>query len=316
MGMSGKASCRKAFADMLLTNAKQNKDIVMIALDSYASVSLDEYVEQLTEQYVELGIAEQNGIAVAAGLSKTGKNVFVCSPSSFLMARSYEQVKVDVAYNRSNVKVVGISAGVSYGPLGGTHTALHDLAGARALANLHIYVPSDAVQTAFITNHLTHAEGPAFLRLGRGDVYNVYEPDEAFETEKAKTVNLGNDACILACGEMVYPASMAAKVLQEKGLSVRVLDLFCLKPVDRDAIIRAAEETGAILTVEEHSVNGGLGELAAHILAEHCPVPMKIMGFPDEDIVIGKSMELFEHYGLTAENIAHEMLSLLEKKRG
>ncbi len=309
-----KVSCRKAFTETLLLHARKNSNIMALTTDSSGSVTLGEYIKELPEQYVELGIAEQNAVTVGAGLATDGKNVFVCGPACFLAARSFEQLKIDVAYNKTNVKIIGVSAGVSYGPLGGTHTALHDIAGARALPNLHIYVPSDAVQTSFLTNYLCETDEPAYLRMGRSDVEAVYSEKDIFEIGKAKTVIEGKDLTIIACGEMVYPAKHAAEQLREQGVQVRLLDLFCLKPFDRDAIIRAAEETGAILTVEEHSINGGLGELVAHTVAEHCAVPMKIMGFPDEEILVGQSAELFQHYGFTAEKITRAAVELMGRK--
>jgi transketolase len=218
---------------------------------------------------------------------------------------------VDIAYNRSNVKVVGVSAGVSYGPLGGTHTALHDFASLRALPNIQIYVPSDGTQAAAITRHLVDFEGPAYLRTGRGDVEAVYPEGEPFEMGKAKLVRDGTDMTIIACGEMVWYAKNAAEQLGKEGVSVRVLDMFTLKPFDGEAVLAAARETGAILTVEEHSVNGGLGELVAHITAEKHPVKMRILGFPDEEYKVGGSAALFSHYGLDSAGIVQSAYSLL-----
>lgn len=312
--MSAKVSCRKAFTEALLQNAKNDSNIIAVATDSSGSVTLGSFIKELPEQYIELGIAEQNAVTVGAGLSSDGKNVFVSGPACFLSARAFEQVKVDVAYNKSSVKIVGVSAGVSYGPLGGTHTSLHDIAGMRALPNLHVYVPSDAAETRFVIDHLCKSNEPAYVRMGRGDVNAVYNNDDTFEIGKAKTVCKGSDLTIIACGEMVYPAKLAAELLRQEGVSARVLDLFCLKPFDEEQIIKAAEETGAILTVEEHSVNGGLGELVAHCTAEHCPVPMRLMGFPDEEIKVGSSAELFDFYGFTPENIAGEAKRLLGRK--
>lgn len=312
--MSNKVSCRKAFTSALLKYGRENKNIFALATDSSGSVTLGSFVKELPEQYIELGIAEQNAVTIGAGLSSVGKNVFVCGPACFLAARSFEQVKIDVAYNNSSVKIVGVSAGVSYGPLGGTHTSLHDIAGTRALPNIHIYVPADAEETKFITKHLCHSDEPAYIRMGRGDVNAVYEEGEEFQIGKAKTVCEGTDLAIIACGEMVYPAKLAVELLKEQGVQARLLDLFCIKPFDEAAIVKAAKETGAILTVEEHSFNGGLGELAAHTVAENCPVPMKIMGFPDEEVLVGNSAELFKYYGFTPGKIVENALQLMERK--
>lgn len=306
-----KVSCRKAFSDTLLKAARTDKNIYTVATDSRGSVTTSQFFRELPDQSVELGIAEQNAVAFGAGLALTGKNVFVTSPACFLAARSYEQVKVDVAYNNTNVKLIGVSAGVSYGPLGCTHTSLHDFASMRSLPNIHVYAPADGVQTAWLIQQMTSWNGPAYIRMGRGDVEAVYPEGTIFEPGKAKTVVNGSDVTIIACGEMVYYAVQAAKLLEEEGISARVLDLFCLKPFDEEPIIRAAQETKAIVTVEEHSINGGLGELVSHVVVENCPRKMAILGFPDEEYVVGKSNELFKHYGLTPENIAASAKRLL-----
>jgi len=309
-----KVSCRKAFTTTLEALAEHDENLYLICTDSKGSVTADSFANSFPTQFIEAGIAEQNAVGIAAGLATTGKTAFVAGPACFLSARSYEQIKVDVAYNQLSVKIVGVSAGVSYGPLGGTHTALHDFAGMRALPNIEVFAPSDHITAAFITTHMAKSNNPAYMRTGRGDVEAIYNENETFEIYKAKTVTHGNDATIIACGEMVYPAKMAAKLLQAEGLSVRVLDMFCLKPADEKAIIIAAQETGAIVTVEEHSIYGGLGELVCGITAQNCPVPVKIMGFPDEEYKIGSSAELFNHYGFTPEGIASQVRKLVALK--
>lgn len=309
-----KVSCRKAFSETLLKIAKENKDIYTLATDSRGSVTTTKFFNELPAQSVELGIAEQNAVAMGAGLALTGKNVFVTSPACFLAARAYEQVKVDVAYNNTNVKLIGVSAGVSYGPLGCTHTSLHDYASMRSLPNIHVYAPSDGVQTAWLIQQMTEWDGPAYIRMGRGDVEEVYPEGTVFAPDKAKTVRDGSDVTIVACGEMVYYAVEAAKLLEEKGISARVIDMFCLKPLDAEVIIKAAKETKAIVTVEEHSINGGLGELVSHVVVENAPCKMAILGFPDEEYIVGKSGELFKHYGLTPENIAANAQRLLDEE--
>jgi transketolase len=306
-----KVSCRKAFTSTIEALAAQNQSLYMICTDSRGSVTSGGFANRYPERFIEAGIAEQNAVGIAAGLASTGKNVFVAGPACFLSARSYEQVKTDVAYNRFNVKIVGVSAGVSYGPLGGTHTSLHDFAGMRALPNMEVFVPSDHRVTAFITEYLAKHNGPAYMRTGRGDVDAVYDEGETFDIHKAKLVRYGNDAAIIACGEMVYPAKLAAEQLVKQGISARVLDMFCLKPVDKEAIIKAARETKAIVTVEEHSIYGGLGELVCGVVAQNHPIPVKIMGFPDEEYKIGSSGELFDYYGFTPDGIANEARKLV-----
>ncbi|MCL2840180.1 MAG: transketolase family protein [Defluviitaleaceae bacterium] len=309
-----KVSCRKAFTSTLEKIAAQNDTIFMVCTDSRGSVTAEGFADKFPAQFIEVGIAEQNAVGIAAGLATIGKNVFVAGPACFLTARSYEQIKVDVAYNHLSVKIIGVSGGVSYGPLGGTHTALHDIAGMRALPNIQVFVPSDNFTTTLITEYLAKNDCPAYMRTGRGDVPAIYCESDNFEMHKAKKVCEGNDATIIACGEMVYPAKMAAELLKQEGVSVRVLDMFCLKPYDEESIISAAKETKAIVTVEEHSIYGGLGELVCAVTAQNCPVPVKVMGFPDEEYKIGSSAELFEHYGFTPPNIAQEVKKLVKAK--
>jgi len=299
-----KVSCRKAFTAALEALAEHDESLYLVCTDSSGSVTALDFAKKFPAQYIEAGIAEQNALGIAAGLAAVGKTAFVAGPACFLSARGYEQIKVDVAYNKTNVKVIGVSAGVSYGPLGGTHTTLHDFAGIRALPNIEIFAPSDAVQTAFITNYLAKHDGPAYMRTGRGDVEAIYGASDNFDIHKAKVVRDGGDVTIIACGEMVYPAVKAAEILGETSISVRVIDMFCLKPADTSAIIEAARETKCIVTVEEHSIFGGLGELVCGITAQHCPVPVKILGFPNEEYKVGSSAELFLHYKLTPEGIA------------
>lgn len=307
-----KVSCRKAFTSLLLRRGREDSSIFAVATDSRGSVTMGDFYQELPAQSVEAGIAEQNAVALAAGLSLTGKNVFVAGPASFLAARSFEQVKVDVAYNGTNVKIIGVSGGVSYGPLGGTHTALHDIASMRALPNIEIFIPADAVETAAVTEYLLAKHGPAYMRTGRGDVEEVYSQGESFDVHKAKTVLEGSDVTIIACGEMVYFAKEAGLLLKKQGISARVLDLCCLKPADEEAIIQAAKETKGIVTVEEHSVFGGLGELVCHVVAENAPVKVRVMGFPDAEYKVGKNSELFSYYGLTPEKIALEAENILK----
>ena len=279
----------------------------MVCTDSRSGATAGDFAKKYPEQFVEAGIAEQNAVGIAAGLASVGKTAFVTGPACFLTARSYEQIKVDAAYNNFDIKIVGVSAGASYGPLGGTHTSLNDFACMRALPNLEIFAPSDGVQTAFITKYLAKSGIPAYMRFGRGDVETIYPDGENFEIFNAKLIADGSDVTVIACGEMVLYAKKAAELVAPDGISVRVLDMFCLKPADTEAICKAAKETKAIITVEEHSVHGGLGELVCGVTARFCPVPVSIMGFPDEEYKIGSNTELFAYYGLTPECIAAEI---------
>lgn len=312
--MENTIPCRKAFTTRLLEVAKQNRNIIALTSDSRGSVTLNEFAETLPDQFVELGIAEQNAVGVAAGMALSGKNAFVCGPACFYSARSYEQVKVDVAYTKTNVKVIGVSGGVSYGALGSTHHSLHDIAAMRALPDLTIILPCDIFQTRKMMDSLAEFEGPVYVRMGRAAVPNVYDDDNIpFEIGKANMLLSGKDITLIGCGETVYHAYNAGLLLKEKGIEARVLDMHTLKPLDVKAIHKAINETKAIITIEEHSIHGGLGAAVAEIVVQNKPLPMKILGFPDENVVHGSSKELFEYYGISAVNIVNNAIELLKK---
>lgn len=296
-------ACRKAFTETLLEIAKTDENIWALATDSRGSVTLTDFAKELPGQFVECGIAEQDAVGIAAGLTLEGKTAFVCGPASFYATRSAEQVKVDVAYSHRDVKVIGVSGGVSYGALGGTHHAVQDIAFMRAVPNLQVFIPADAAQAAAMTKALAYSGEPAYVRMGRGDVEDVYTGECPFEIGKANVLKNGNKAAIIACGEMVYPSLKTAEILADEGIDVTVIDMHTIKPLDESAIIEAAK-TGLIVTVEEHSVKGGLGGAVAEVVCEKCPVKMKILGLPDETLYSGTNKEVFEHYGLTAEGIA------------
>jgi transketolase len=299
-------SARHAFSSTLLEAARKDPSIYALCSDSKGSVTLGGFEKELPRQYVEAGIAEQDAVGIGAGLAKSGKRVFVCGPACFYAARSLEQVKVDVAYAHSDVKIIGISGGVSYGALGSTHHSLHDLAVMRTFPGLSVFLPCDNHQTAAVTRHLAAHPGPAYLRVGRAPVRDVYAPDSpvVFVPGKAVLLHEGTDCTFIAAGEMVRPALDAALLLESEGIKVRVLDAWSIKPIDEEAIVLAARETGMIFTVEEHSRYGGLGAAVAEIVVQRCPVPMRILGFPDEWAPAGSSAELFDHYGFTGEKLA------------
>jgi len=304
--------CRKAFTETILREAKKNPDIFVVTSDARGSVTLDEFADSLPEQFVEVGIAEQNAVGVGAGLALAGKNVFVCGPASFYSARSLEQVKVDVAYTKTSVKIIGVSGGVSYGALGSTHHSLHDVAVMRTLPDMHVYLPADRFQTEKLTEYLANSDEPAYVRMGRNAVQDVYTANDTFTFGKGKVLNEGQDVAIIATGETVYHALQAEKELQVKGIKAMVIDMHTLKPLDEELIISAARKTGHILTVEEHSIFGGLGGAVAEVISQNYPVKMKILGIPDENVINAKPLEIFEYYGLTSTNICAEALKLLK----
>ncbi len=304
-------ACRKAFTETLLEIAKTDENIWALATDSRGSVTLTDFAKELPGQFIECGIAEQDAVGIAAGITLEGKTAFVCGPASFYATRSAEQVKVDVAYSHRDVKVIGVSGGVSYGALGGTHHAVQDIAFMRAVPGLQVFIPADAAQSAAMTRALAYSGEPAYVRMGRGDVEDVYTADCPFEIGKANVLKTGTKAAIIACGEMVYPSLKAAEILAGNGIDVSVIDMHTIKPLDEEAIIEAAK-TGLIITVEEHSVKGGLGSAVAEVVCEKCPVKMRILGLPDETLYSGTNREVFAHYGLTAEGIAESVTEALK----
>jgi len=306
--------CRQSFTSTLLELAKKDRNIVAVTTDARGSVTLGDFARELPEQFVEVGIAEQNAVGISAGLAMAGKKVFVCGPACFYVARSLEQVKIDLAYSCNNVKILGVSGGVSYGALGATHHSLHDIAVLRTFPNMHIILPCDVRQTVKLVERLPDYPHPVYIRVGRNAVPDVYEDDNFdFQPGKANVLTEGDDLTIIAVGETVYHSLEAAKWLRYQGIYTRVIDMHTIKPADTKVIINAARETGKIITVEEHSIFGGLGSLTAETTARYCPVPVRILGIPDENAIHGKPLEIFHHYGIDAEGIFQSAIDFLNK---
>ncbi len=296
---------RQVVNNVLVDKAKENKEIIVLASDSRGSAKLNEFAENYPDQFVETGIAEQNIVGVAAGMASMGKIPFVASPACFLSMRSVEQVKVDLAYSNTNVKLIGISGGISYGALGMSHHSVQDIAVMRAIPNMTIVLPADRFETEKLVNEMIKADGPTYVRIGRNPVEDVYEGlDYDFKIGKAVQMHSGNKATLVACGETVRIALDAALLLEKDSIDVRVLNMHTLKPLDQAAIIKAAEETNLIVTVEEHSIYGGLGAAVSEVVVQHKPVTVKVMGIPDEPAIAGTTSQVFDHYGITAEAIA------------
>lgn len=306
-------ACRKSFTDTLLELAKSDKDIVAVTTDARGSVTLGDYAKELPEQFVECGIAEQNAVGISAGLAHSGKKVFCCGPACFYVARSLEQVKVDLAYSQNPVKILGVSGGVAYGALGATHHSLHDIAVLRTFPGMNIVLPCDARQTRKLVKQLVDYPYPVYVRVGRGAVPDVYDNDDFdFQIGKANTLAEGDDLTIIGTGETVYQALTASQELRKAGVKARVLDMSWIKPCDSEAVLKAARETGRIITVEEHSKAGGLGAMVAEIISEN-PVPLRILGIPDENAVHGTSKEIFAYYGIDAAGIVKAATDFLKR---
>lgn len=304
------------FAATLLDLARQDPDLLVLTSDSRGSGKLGTFAKERPNQIIEIGIAEQNLVGIAAGLAAAGKRVFVVSPACFLTARSLEQIKNDVAYSNQPVKLIGISAGVSYGPLGSTHHSLHDYAVLRAIHNLEVVAPADNFETREVIKAAAASSHPIYIRFGKKAMPHLHAPGTKFEIGRAITLSSGQDITFIATGETVAPAVAAQRLLAEKGLSCGVISMHTIKPLDTAAVIRAARESNAIITVEEHSVYGGLGEACAAVLAQHgISIPFKIMAIPDEYTVNGSQSEIYAHYGLTPEGLTETAQQLLSVQR-
>lgn len=300
-----KIANKQVICDVLIEEGKKDKDIIALCSDSRGSASFTAFANELPQQFVETGIAEQNLVSISAGLAKCGKKPYAASPACFLSTRSYEQCKVDVAYSNTNVKLIGISGGVSYGALGMSHHSAQDIAAMAAVPNMRVYLPSDRFQTEKLMRELLKDEKPAYIRVGRNAVDDVYEEGKVpFEMDKATVIREGTDVALIACGEMVKPCVEAAEILKEKGISAAVLDMYCVKPLDEAAVIKAAQNAKAVITVEEHAPYGGLGSMVSQTVGANCPRKVINLALPDAPVITGTSKEVFAYYGLTGEGIA------------
>ncbi len=303
---------RKVICDVLMEHAETDKDIVVLCSDSRGSASLTDFFNAFPEQSVEVGIAEQDLVGIAAGMAKFGLKPYAASPASFITTRSYEQCKVDCAYSDTNVKLIGISGGVSYGALGMSHHSAQDIAAMCAVPNMRVYLPSDRHQTRKLVEALLQDEKCAYIRTGRNPVEDVYSEDDCpFEMNKATVLREGTDAAIIACGEMVLPAKEAAEILEAEGISTTVLDMYCVKPLDTEAVLKAAGNAKVVVTVEEHSPFGGLGSMVAQLVSANCPKKVINIALPDAPVVTGTSQEVFAYYGMTGEGIAAKVREAL-----
>ncbi|WP_026560682.1 MULTISPECIES: transketolase family protein [Bacillaceae] len=306
-----KIANRQAISEILLELGKKDKDLLVLTSDSRGSASMVQFGKELPEQIVEVGIAEQNIVGMASGLAHSGKKPFIASPACFLSMRSIEQIKVDVAYSQTNVKLIGISGGVSYGALGMSHHSLQDIAVTRAIPGLDVMMPADRHEAKKMIEALVESDRPAYVRIGRNPVEDSYVSDEyEFEIGKAVTMREGSDLTIIASGETVRVALDSAEALEQEGINCRVINMHTIKPLDEEAIIRAARETGKIITIEEHSIHGGLGAAVAEVVIQHQPVPLKIIGIPDEPPITGNTAEVFKHYGISVDNVKNIALQL------
>ena len=301
-----KVTNRQVICDTLLAAAKEDRDIIVACSDSRGSGSMTAFFEQFPAQSVEVGIAEQDLVSISAGLAACGKKVFAVSPACFLSTRSYEQAKVDVAYAETNVTLVGISGGISYGALGMTHHSLQDIAAMAALPGMRVYLPSDRFQTKAVVEELLKDEKPAYLRVSRSASEDLYSEDTDF-SGGAKVLREGKDVLLVACGELVAPCLHAAELLGKEGVSAGVVDAYRVKPLNEELILKAAEGVRLVAAAEEHSPYGGLFSMTAQLFSSKCPKKVVGLTLPDGHIVTGTQSEAFQYYGLTAEGIARRV---------
>ena len=304
---------RQAICETLMAHAKDDRNIIALCSDSRGSASMTPFFNEFPDQSVEVGIAEQNLVSISAGLAHCGKKPFCFSPACFLSTRSYEQAKVDVAYSNTNVKLIGISGGISYGELGMSHHSAQDIAAMSAIPNMRVYLPSDRFQTAKLIEALLKDEKPAYVRVGRNPVEDIYsESDCPFEMDRATVSSFGKNGkkkvVIVACGEMVRPALEAAKELENKDFEIKVLDMYCVKPFDEKTMLDCAKGADLIISIEEHAPFGGLGSMVASVVAANEPKKVIQMALPDDHVITGKSQAVFDYYGLNGQGIVETVL--------
>lgn len=306
-------SNQDVFSEIMQELAATDRNIIAVTSDSRGSGKLVPFGNNFPKQIVEVGIAEQNLVGVAAGLASAGKKTFAVSPACFLTARSFEQIKNDVCYSDNPVTLVGISAGVSYGALGTTHHSLHDYAVLRAVNNIIIVAPADNFETEQAVRLAAESKIPVYMRYGKKAMPFLSEENQTFEFGKGRIVREGEDIAIIATGETVYPAWLAAKKLEdEHGIRATVVSMHTIKPLDTDLLSKLAANGRPIVTVEEHMVNGGLGEACASYLMQNgMHNKFNIVGIPDEYTVTGSQLEIFNHYGISEEGLHQTCLSLL-----
>lgn len=308
--------CRDAFVATLERLAAADPRIVAVCNDSVGSSKLGGFKAKWPERLVNVGIAEQNMVGVAAGLANGGLLPFVCAASCFLTGRALEQIKADIAYSNANVKLVGISSGMAYGELGPTHHSIEDFAWTRVLPNLPVIAPCDSIETAAAVEWAAAEAGPAFLRLSRVGVPDLLPAGHRFAPGRANILRDGDALTLIANGTLTHRMLKAADILAAEGIAVRVLNMATVRPIDAEAVVAAVRDTGAILTAEEHSVHGGLGSAIAEVVVAEAPAPMKILGVPGIFAPTGSAEFLLDSFGMSPAAVAEAARALIARKPG
>ena len=301
------------FADTLLTEAKKNSKIIVVTSDSRGSGKLVPFGKELPQQIVEVGIAEQNLVGISAGLSASGKKVFAVSPASFLTARSLEQIKADIAYSDQPVCLIGISAGISYGQLGSTHHSIHDFAVMRCINNMTIVAPADNFEASEVIKQAVNYNHPLYIRYGKKPMIDIHSGKTQFQIGKAIIIEEGEDVALIATGETVQRAFLASQILKENNINPTIVSMHTIKPFDSETFLNIAKKSKTIVSIEEHSEFGGLGEQCASLLAQNqINTNFKIIGIPDEYMVNGSQSDVLDHYNMSPEKIAKITKSLID----
>jgi transketolase len=306
--------CRDAFAAALEDIATKDMRICAVVNDSVGSSKVSGFGKRFPDRLINVGIAEQTMVGLAAGLANSGKIPFVCAASCFLTGRALEQIKADVAYSDANVKLAGQSPGMAYGELGPTHHSIEDFAWLRAIANMTIVVPADPIETDQAVRAAAEFRGPVFLRIGRTGVPAVHDAGYTFQIGKAARLRDGDDVTLITNSTTVCRALDAAELLAQRGVQARVLNMSTVRPLDEEAVLAAANETGGIVTIEEHTIYGGLGGAVAEFVVTHKPVPMRILGVPGVFAPTGSATWLLNHFGMDAQSICEAALELAKER--
>jgi len=310
-----KVPSRDGYGYGLIDAARENDQVVALGADITASVRVDWFQKEFPDRFLSVGIAEQNQMCVAAGLSLMGKVPFVTNYGVFLSGRAWDQIRTTVCYNNLNVKLGGAHGGISVGPDGATHQALEEISVMRCLPHMRVIVPADAVEARKATLAIARDFGPAYVRFGREKVPVITDESTPFEVGKAYCLRDGSDVAIVACGAMVYEALVAAEKLAEEGISAMVINNHSIKPIDKETLIEAAEKTGAMVTVEEHQLMGGMGSAVLEVIAQNCPVPVRMVGVDDRFGESGDPDVLMKAFGLDSDHVVAAVREVLKMKR-
>jgi len=306
---------RDGFGHGLVEIGRKNKNVLSLCCDLTDSTRAGWFKKEFPDRFIEVGVAEQNMMGIAAGLSFTGKIPYISSYAVFNPGRNWDQLRVSVCYSKANVKIEGAHAGISVGPDGATHQALEDIAMTRVLPNLMVIVPCDAFEAQKATVAAGYIKGPVYLRYGREKVPTITTKRTPFKIGRADVYRDGKDVCVIACGIMVYASLVAAEKLDKDGISVMVINNSTIKPMDKKTIIAAAKKTKAVVTAEEHQITGGLGGAVAEILSQNYPVPMRIVGVKDRFGESGQPDELLKKFGCSPKDVIKAVKEVIKMKR-